>query len=283
MRGRAVHNCNMIAEDRRTRFEREGYFIERGVFTPEETAFYRDHFMELRAQGEHPGDFDGVDITSNDPLVKYPRMIHMHRWDEVSLKWLIEPRINRILTEAAGEEPYAVQTMLYFKPPGARGQALHQDQSYLRAKPGTCLAAWMALDKCDEENGCLQVVPGSQNWELLCTVRADTTQSFTDVTVPIPEGVPVVPVEMEAGDVLFFHGLLVHGSFPNRSKDRFRRGLIGHYITGNAEEVGIFYHPVLRMDGREVELGVAPGGGKCGVWVEGGIEMRDDNSESLHE
>ena len=38
-----------------------------------------------------------------------------------------------------GREPYAAQTMFYFKPPGARGQALHQDQTPLRVQPGTCL------------------------------------------------------------------------------------------------------------------------------------------------
>ena len=78
--------------------------------------------------------------------------------------------------------------MLYFKPAGARGQALHQDNFYLRAQPGTCLAAWMALDPCDEANGCMQIVPGSHRWPLLCTEKADTGASFTDVTVPLPPG-----------------------------------------------------------------------------------------------
>jgi ectoine hydroxylase-related dioxygenase (phytanoyl-CoA dioxygenase family) len=124
--------------------------------------------------------------------------------------------------------------MLYFKPPGARGQALHQDNFYLRAQPGSCIAAWMALDTCDEANGCMQMVPGSHTWPLLCTEKADTSQSFTDVTVPIPPGQAVQPVAMQPGDVLFFNGSLVHGSFPNITTDRFRRSLIGHYIEGDA-------------------------------------------------
>src|SRR5258708_15744811 len=109
------------------------------------------------------------------------------------------------LTGLLGREPYAVQTMLYFKPPGARGQALHQDQFYLRVQPGTCMAAWMALDPCDEQNGCMQVVVGSHNWQVLCSVPADTTQSFTDVTVPLPEGVQPTPVSMDAREVMFFN------------------------------------------------------------------------------
>ena len=111
-----------------------------------------------------------------------------HRQDQLILDWLLDRRIALTLQDLLGVEPYAVQSMIYFKPPQARGQALHQDQYYLRVQPRTCIAAWMALDCCDVENGCLSVVPGSQNWPLLCNTRADTSQSFTDITVPIPDG-----------------------------------------------------------------------------------------------
>jgi phytanoyl-CoA hydroxylase len=61
---------------------------------------------------------------------------------------------------------------------------------------------------------------------------------------------------------------VIHGSYPNRSADRFRRALIGHYVAGEAERVAQYYHPVLRMDGTPVELAVSEGGGPCGVWAE---------------
>jgi ectoine hydroxylase-related dioxygenase (phytanoyl-CoA dioxygenase family) len=249
-------------------YQQHGYVIVPRLFTAGEVERYRQHFMALREAGTYPGDFSGVDLNSNDPLKRYPRMIHMHRWDETSLNWMIDRRLNECMTTLLHREPYAVQTMLYFKPPGARGQALHQDQYYLKVQPGTCIAAWMALDRCDEENGCLQVVPGTHDLPILCTVKADTSQSFTDVTVPLPEGMKAVPVLMEAGDVLFFNGQLIHGSLPNTSTTRFRRALIGHYIVGEAEKVAQFYHPALRMDGSVVELEVSERGGPCGVWVE---------------
>jgi len=254
-------------------FDEQGYLIARSLFSRGETESLRDHFMRLRESGPHPGDVVGVEPTANDPLKRYPRMIHMHRWDEVARDWLLEPRLARALTTLLdGVEPFAVQTMLYFKPPGARGQAVHQDQYYLRVDPGTCIAAWMALDACDEENGCLEVAPGSQDWPVLCTTDADTTQSFTDVTVPLPEGTELVPCVMEPGDVLFFNGSLVHGSGRNRS-NRFRRSLVGHYIEGDARECALWYHPALRMDGTTVELEQGRGGGPCGEWVDGEIEL----------
>ena len=258
----------MLTEEGLAQYRQDGYVVVRGLFSPEEVERLRDHYMELRAAGAYPGDSAGVDVGSNDPLKRFPRMIHMHRWDDLSLRWMLDPRLNEVMTALLGREPFAVQTMLYFKPPGARGQALHQDQSYLRVHPGTCMAAWLALDKCDEAAGCMRIVPGSHLMPLLCTQKADTSVSFTDVTVPVPDEYPVVPVRMEPGDVLFFHGSTIHGSYPNTTSDRFRRALIGHYIAGEAERVGLFYHPILRMNGEVVELGASEHSGPCGVWKE---------------
>jgi phytanoyl-CoA hydroxylase len=248
-------------------FDRSGYTLVRGSFGVEEVERLREHYMALRKRGSYPGDVVGVQANSRDPLRRYPRMAQMHRWDDASLQWMIDSRLDEVMTALLGRSPYAVQTMIYFKPPGSRGQALHQDNFYLKAEPGTCVAAWMALDKVDQANGCLEVVPGSHRWPILCTEKADTAVSFTDVTVPLPDAAAAVPVEMEPGDVLFFHGALVHGSAPNVTTDRFRRALIGHYIEGEAEQVAEYYHPVLRMDGTPLELEVAEGGGACGEWV----------------
>ncbi len=284
-------------------YQQHGYSVARNVFPPNEVARLRAHYMALRGEGAKPGDYAGVPLPPTndptqlaasgddkpDPLQQYPRMLHMHRWDQPSLDWLLDSRLRDLLTEMLGIEPYAVQTMLYFKPPGARGQALHQDQFYLKVQPGTCLAAWLALDDCDEENGCMQIVDGSHNWDVLCTIPADTTQSFTDVTVPLPEGVQPSPMLLKAGDVLFFNGQIVHGSFSNRSKDRFRRSLIGHYIVGDARKVGEFYHPVLRFDGSQADLGVSEGATQCGIWVDANgqpvIEMvrKDSRLDRAHE
>ena len=249
-------------------FDENGYAVVQGLFSADEVAQLREHFMRLREQGPKPGDMVADTQKSGDPLTRYPRMIHMHRWDELSLQWVLDERIADCLRALLGDEPLAVQTMLYFKPAGARGQALHQDNFYLRAQPGTCMAAWMALDPCNEENGCMRVVPGSHTWPILCTTSADTDASFTNVTVPIPEGQEVRPIVMDAGDVLFFNGSLVHGSYPNTSQDRFRRSLIGHYIEAKCEQLTKFDQPVLKMDGTAFEIDGAEDGGPCGVFVE---------------
>jgi phytanoyl-CoA hydroxylase len=250
-------------------YQENGYVVVEGLFSRDEAAGLRDHYMRLR-QVPQPGDDTGIDIGGDDPIKRYPRMIQPNRWDERSHRWMLADRLRGGLTGLLGREPYAVQTMVYFKPPGSRGQALHQDNYYLRVQPGTCMAAWMALDACDEANGCMQVVPGSHTWDILCTQTADTTVSFTDVTVPLPPGQAARPVLMQPGDVLFFNGSIVHGSYPNTTADRFRRSLVAHYIEGDSEKVSRGYQPAYRMDGTPLALEHSPGGDRCGVWVETG-------------
>ena len=249
-------------------YREEGYVVVPSLFYSAEVEFIRSHFMALNAAGHGYAGDDPFLLGDHDPLKKFPRIIHPHRFDQFSLDWLLDARLREWTTSLLGAEPYAAQTMFYFKPPTARGQALHQDQTPLRVYPGTCLAAWMAVDDCDEENGCLQIVPRTQNLPRLCTVDADTTQSFSASTVPLPPGSEAVPVIMQAGDVLFFNGQVIHGSYPNRSKTRFRRALIAHYVVGEAERVAEFYHPLLTFDGDVAELQVSEKGGPCGIFVD---------------
>jgi phytanoyl-CoA hydroxylase len=170
-----------------------------------------------------------------------------------------------------GEPALAVQTMFYYKPPGARGQAMHQDQFYLLVEPGTCMAAWTAIDDCDEENGGMMVVPNTDDIDVVCpTDTADAAASFTKHYVAVPEGKKPLLVRMKAGDTLFFNGSLIHGSGPNRSKTRFRRSFIAHYATGDAQKIASYYQPAYRMDGSVVGLETNTAGGPCGAGWAGG-------------
>ena len=181
----------------------------------------------------------------------------------------MDERLATILADLFGEEPLAAQSMLYFKPAGARGQALHQDNFYLKVEPGTCIAAWIALDPADRENGGLEVVPGTHKMDVFCPEEADRSVSFTRDYVPVPDGMEAMPVDLQAGDVLFFNGSLVHGSQPNRSADRFRRSYICHYIGRSAERMSLWYKPILSMQGEIVEVAANADGGPCGVEVAG--------------
>ena len=122
--------------DARIQFDEKGFYLARGLFTQEEVAEVRNHFMEMRTQGPKPGDHGGDPAKGNvDPLNKFPRFINMHDWDEKSKVWQRDPRLMDNAAKLVGDEVELCQTMLYFKPPGARGQGLHQDNQYIRRYP----------------------------------------------------------------------------------------------------------------------------------------------------
>lgn len=270
--------------DSRQQFETDGFYVARSLFSAKEITAFGDRYEGFRLERRF-SDLNIADPVSDDPLKRYPRQMQMHREDQASLDFLCDARIDQLITELTGFSPLAVQTMFYFKPPTARGQALHQDNFYLKAAPSTCIAAWLAVDDCDEENGCLMVVLGTHTLPTMCLSKSDTTKSFTSVEVSLPEGMSAVPVVMKAGDVLFFNGQVIHGSNPNTSETRFRRSLIAHYVIGDCTSVSQWYKPVYRMDQSIADLETSEGGGQCGDWVDVGgelkIEMFDSSDRDL--
>ncbi|MGV9774643.1 phytanoyl-CoA dioxygenase family protein [Streptosporangium sp. NPDC003464] len=252
-------------------FHDQGYVLVPALLSPAEVAELREEFMALHARGTVPGHFTPTPQEPGRPydiLRDYPRVMHPHQINDAALRYLLDSRIASILRDLLGEEPIAAQSMFYFKPPGARGQALHQDNFYLRVEPGTCVAAWIALDRVDRANGGLEVVPGTHRMDLFCPEDADLDVSFTREYVPPPPGLERVPVDMDPGDVLFFNGSLVHGSEPNSTADRFRRSFICHYVGRSAERISSFYS-TLTMSGEPVHLEPATGGGPCGTEAAG--------------
>lgn len=254
-----------LTAEQTEQFHRDGYVIARGLIPQAEVEALREEFMAAAHAG-FPGD--NVDpkpdpARADDPLNVYPRMLQPHLSHDSATRYLLDPRVTTIITQLLGEEPLAAQSMFYFKPPGARGQSLHQDNFYLRVEPGTCIAAWMACDVVDRANGGLEVVPGTHAMEVFCPEEADQSVSFTRDYVPPPPGLPRVPVDMQPGDVLFFNGSLVHGSAPNSTTDRFRRSFICHYAPATSEAISTYY-PTMTLAGQRVHLPEAAGGGPCG-------------------
>jgi ectoine hydroxylase-related dioxygenase (phytanoyl-CoA dioxygenase family) len=247
-------------------YQEHGVVHLRGALTADEVQEIRDVFMDQVQRDRSVGNDDH--LSPDDVLSRYPRFIHPHRRTELAVgrlarRWLLDPRITGPIEEMVGPA-YAAQSMFYFKPPKARGQALHQDNIFLQAHPETCIAAWIAIDDCDGENGGLRVVPGSHRYEIICPDEADPDESFTSTEITLPEGMSTVQTELAAGDILFFHGSMVHGSGPNRSTDRFRRSLIFHYVPVDSTEIARFYNPLLTLDGGEVTIAESTDGGACG-------------------
>jgi ectoine hydroxylase-related dioxygenase (phytanoyl-CoA dioxygenase family) len=247
-------------------FARDGYLIVRQLLTPDEVRQLRGRFDALGEAGQPIQGWspDTSPQAASNVLSRYPRVMMPHRFDELSRRVLLAPAFHDIVTELLGDEPLAAQSMFYFKPPGAKGQAFHQDDFYLRTKPASCIAAWIAIDPSLPENGGLSVVPGSHRLDVLCPDSADEEDSFTTHLVQPPPGMTAVPATLAPGDVLFFGGNLIHGSQPNRSA-LWRRSFICHYMARGSTHISEWFFPLLDFDGQVVERLPNHDGGPCGI------------------
>ena len=262
-----------IGEQQAEQFRRDGYCVVDGLFSLNEIEEIEEFFEEFKTQGGKI--YDGTEYHEVDPTKRQLRAMHPHRYSKKAQDWLLHPEVAAVLEVLLGRPALAVQTMYYFKPPGAKGQGMHQDNFYLVAAPATCIAAWTAIDAATIDNGCLYVSPGSHRRDIFCPDKAknDPWFEYGDSHInPFPRDLKPIPVEVPRGSTLFFGGNLVHGSGPNRTQDRSRRTFIGHYIDEASEIVGQHYHPVLDMNGHVVSrVGKATGGGPCGDGWGGGV------------
>ncbi len=247
-------------------WEENGYHVARGLFSRSEVERIARRFDALAERGTPIEGHWEPDLDSDDILRRYPRVMQPHDIDSASLELFLDPRVRGVLQQLLGEDAVGCQTMFYFKPPGARGQAFHQNNYYLLVQPATCVAAWLAVDRSHPGNGGLQVCPGTHRMDLQCPDHADLSTSFVDDFVAPPVGHEPVGLELDPGDVLFFTGSVVHGSDPNRTADEWRRSFISHYMPVSATHIGRWYLPHLYdFEGRRISRESTAWGGPCGV------------------
>ncbi|WP_454191357.1 phytanoyl-CoA dioxygenase family protein [Paenibacillus sp. Marseille-Q7038] len=246
-------------------YQKEGYIIVKGLFSEEDLCRIDNTFEEI-SNSFIPGYFEpDLETAADDPLKRYPRVMHTHRFNETAKSYMLHKPVLEVLEDLYGEEALAAQTMFYYKPPGSRGQALHQDNFYLQVEPGNCIAAWTAIDPATLENGGLLVVPQTSEHDIVCPEEADSKESFTTHYVKPPKDTTAIPAIMDRGDVLFFNGNLIHGSYRNKTKDQFRRAFICHYVGASATHISNHYRPLYRADGSAIDLEINLDGGPCGI------------------
>lgn len=242
-----------------------GYFLMRGLFSAERIAEVGERFDAIAEAGEPiPGHWDPKPEADGDPLKRYPRMMHPHRFDALSKQVMLDPTVREVLHDLLGEDAVACQTMYYYKPPGAAGQALHQDNFYLAVQPGLCLGVWVAIDPADPDNGGMYLVPGSHRYGVICPDPEEIRSKSSSNLVDPPKGMKAEPTYMEPGDALIFSGSVIHGSGRNRSETRWRRSFISHYMPASSTHVNSNYFPIFDFEGNEIPYEAARDGGPCG-------------------
>lgn len=257
----------------KTQFQENGFCIADHLFAEEELSEIEAFFEEFKLSGGKVFDqdkgYEEVDPTQSQVRARQP-----HRYSRRVMDWLTHPRVAEVLEILLDKPPLGAQTMYYYKPPGAKGQAMHQDNFYLLSSPATCIAAWTPIDDADLDNGCLYIVPKSQHLDILCPEEgAERWMNYGDGHITkFPRDCKPVPVPVKRGQTLFFGGNVIHGSGPNRTRDKFRRTFIGHYVDESTAQLARHYHPVIDMQQRVVSrVAIQEGGGPCGEHWQGAV------------
>ncbi|MED5221082.1 MAG: phytanoyl-CoA dioxygenase family protein, partial [Actinomycetota bacterium] len=145
------------------------------------------------------------------------------------------PALAELAAELGFVDPLLLQSMVIFKPPHIGGEVTcHCDHSFLWTEPQTVVGFWFALDDATIDNGCMWAIPGGQTGGARTRFRREGAGTTTDVLDPKPYDMDaLVPLEVEAGTCIAFHGCLPHWSGPNTS-DQPRLAYTLHLIDGAA-------------------------------------------------
>ena len=160
----------------------------------------------------------------------------LHDREPLFSRFSRDPRLAALVADLGITEPRLVQSMLIFKQPRIGGEVVwHQDASFLMTEPHSVIGLWFAFEDATRDNGCLWVAPGAHRGPLRERyVRSDdgfVTERLDET--PWPRGDATRALEVPAGTLVVFDGLLPHASAPNRSA-RSRLAYTLHVVDGGA-------------------------------------------------
>ncbi|MDJ0919894.1 MAG: phytanoyl-CoA dioxygenase family protein [Henriciella sp.] len=243
-------------------YDRDGYFVLKGVFDPRDIATLRSETISI-CNGDR-GDLIGAEEVSTNAANAEAAMqnvlaIHFpHKISETMKATLTKPAIVQALNAIIGPDIKCMQSMLFVKNAGKPGQAWHQDEHYIPTRDQSLAGIWIALDDARVDNGGLWMHPGSHKHGILWPTkphgdpRFDSSAEAHDFPYPREGG---VPVEADAGDVVIFHGYVLHRSLNNTREQGYRRALVNHVMsTRSLLPWSMGLPPQPRDDFRDFEL-----------------------------
>ncbi len=203
-------------------FQRDGFVAYRDFFSQDEVTELRQklaEYIELLVPVLPGTEAFFEDLEDPTSLKQLPRMSLHHRYFHQLSR---DSRLSQLAQHLLQDE-VVVKEVSWFNKPARTGQATpaHQDGYYFNLTPNEALTLWIPLEPVDEENGCVNYVPGSH----LRGVRPHGSsqvlgfsQTITDYSEADRATEVLVPAN--PGDLLVHHSLTIHGAGPNISERR---------------------------------------------------------------
>ncbi|KAG5893746.1 hypothetical protein JTB14_001390 [Gonioctena quinquepunctata] len=245
---RYTHENSTFTEEQKLFYEENGYFVIRNNVKPELLDKMCRRFIDI-CEGKTQ---EYSTLLIMDPVLRKKGVsgqyavnkLQDYLYDEILWEYASNKDVVDVVKNIIGPNITAVHSMLINKPPDSdpsiSKHPLHQDLHYFPFRPAhKIVASWTAMERVDEKNGCLYVVPGShKNSPLYEHVYPKGHKHAFYHGVQGMDHLPKIHVVMEKGDTVFFHPLLLHGSGPNFTKG-FRKAISCHYADSNCDFIDV--------------------------------------------
>jgi ectoine hydroxylase len=222
-------------------YEADGYVIARGMFSGEEIGLLRRAAKEDRELDQHSfGRGDGEGGTVRLSLWNHPG-------DTIYGMFARCESIVNSAEKILEGEVYHYHSKMIMKDARVGGAwAWHQDYGYWYQNGvlfPLLTSAFIAVDPATRQNGCMQVLKGSHHLGRVDHVlTGDQAGADMERVREAEKVLERVYVEMNPGDVLFFHANLLHRSDQNHS-DNPRWSMICCYNAARNNPYKEHHHP----------------------------------------
>jgi Phytanoyl-CoA dioxygenase (PhyH) len=242
-----------------SQYERNGFVLVNTMFDKEEIRLLLRSAKEDRALDEHSfqrSDGEGGQVRLS---------LWNHPGEGIYGMFARCRRIVDACEQILDDEVYHYQSKMIMKDARVGGAwTWHQDYGYWYQNGvlfPDLVSVFVAVDPSTKENGCLQVIQGSHRLGRIDHVLSGQ-QAGADVdrVQHVIDRLPLVHVEMDPGDALFFHPNLLHRSDRNAS-DRPRWSMICCYNARHNDPYKEAHHPrytpLSKVDDRMIrEVGI---------------------------
>ncbi len=214
-------------------YEQQGYVIVRDVLDADLIAEGRDHIDWLQKKNPdlRPEQLDHFLMTRDAFWV---RLVSDDRLLDIAEQFL-GPDLGLFAAHYIAKPPFTGKSVPW-----------HQDGSYWPLDPMRVITFWLSLDRSDEENGCMKVIPQTQHKKLISKrdyvkQGEESAFEFAMDKSQIDES-EAVSLILNPGDISIHHPNIFHGSHTNESP-RWRRGLTIRYIPTSTRITSDRPHP----------------------------------------
>lgn len=219
----------LLSPQEKTQFTQQGFLIKRQFVARDTVAELHKHALadlhnrvkpfELEVQVHYPGAPKSIRAAGGDTI----RRLRMAYTRGACFKhWAENPRVSTIVKSLLDADRVLLtqshhNCIMTKQPQFSSETHWHKDVRYWHFSSDALVNTWLALGSEHKGNGCLQILPGSHLWQpetcqldeaLFLKKDLPENQSWLD---------KAVHVELEAGDVLFFHAAAFHAAGRNQS------------------------------------------------------------------